>query len=254
MRLELLLPAIGVAIVVLSLSGRLSRRALAIFAIAFLAFGVGAFALLQILYPPSRTQALSMPLPLSAADTTVTSKPFTLAVTGPFDISLQLDRGDGVLSFGCLTAEPGFEALCPGRDPELDVTWTLSQAGARVASHGSDVPWWKMRRGAIDPAAARAKLAGFHAYADHAQDPSDQTPLYHALGSFDGVAGHTYALAFRVNRAAPTLARLHPRVIVGLAADFTQSIGRTYLAFALLCLAVGAFMLLRSFSRPKTAP
>ena len=108
MRLELLLPAVGVAIVVLSLSGRLSRRALAIFAMAFLAFGVGAFALLQILYPPSRTQALSMPLPLSAADTTVTSKPFTLAVTGPFDISLQLDRGDGVLSFGCLTAEPGF--------------------------------------------------------------------------------------------------------------------------------------------------
>lgn len=252
MNLALLLLPLAAIVAILLLVR--SLRILMIVGLAFVIVGAGALAALETWYAPSRTQALAMSLPLSAADTTVTSKPFTLALTAPFDISLQLDRGDGVLGFGCLTAEPGFEALCPGRDPELDVTWTLSEAGARIASRASDVPQWKMRRAAIDPATARAKLAAFHAYADHAQEPSDQTPLYHSLGSFDGTAGHTYELAFRVNRAAPILAALHPRIIVGLSAELTQSIGRMFLGLALLCIGGGAFMLLRSFSRPKTAP
>ena len=251
MNLFLLLPTLVVVAAVLALARRLPRRVLMIVGLAFVVAGAAAFAALEVWYAPSRTQALSMPLPLDAAGATVTSRPFTPSLTAPFDISLQLDRGDGVLDFGCLTAEPGFEALCPGRAPELDLTWTVSEAGARIASHGGDVPAWERRRAALDPAAARAKLAAFHAYADHAQEPSDQTPLYHSLGSFDGIAGRSYAIAFRVNRAAPTLAKRHPRVIVGMSAADTQSIGRNFLAFTLLCVGGGAFMLLLSFSRPS---
>jgi hypothetical protein len=234
---------------ILALAGRIPRRALIVLGFVFIAAGVGALAMLEWRFAPSRTQALSMPLPLAAADARIASKPFTLALTAPFDVSLQVDRGDGVLEFGCLTAEPGFEGLCFGREPELDVSWIVSEAGARIAGHASDVPRWKMRRAAIDPATARARLVAFHAYADHAQEPSNQTPLYHSLGAFDGIAGRTYKIEFRVNRAAPDLANLHPRVIVGLSAAETQAIGRTFLAFTLLCVGGGAFMLLRAFAR-----
>lgn len=254
MNLYVLFATLVVIVAILLMAGRLPRRVLIVLGFTFVLAGAGALAGLEWWYAPSRTQALSMALPLDAADAAVTSKPFTLALTAPFDVSLQVDRGEGVLAFGCLTAEPGFEALCLGREPELDVTWTIREAGARIASRGSDLPWWKMRRAAIDPIQARARLAAFHAYADHAQEPSDQTPLYHSLGAFDGIAGHTYEIAFRIDRAAPTLARLHPRVIVGLSASDTQAIGRTFLGFTLLCVGGGAFMLLRSFAGAKTAP
>jgi len=253
LNLYVLLATLAVIAAILLAAGRLPRRALMILGLAFVVAGAGALAALEGWYAPSRTQAVSMALPLNAAGA-VASKPFTLALTAPFELSLQVDRGDGVLSFGCLTGEPGFEALCLGREPELDVTWTVRDAGVPLARGGSDPGAWHARQAAIDPKAAAAKLAAFHAYADHAQEPSDQTPLYHSLGSFDGIAGHTYEIAFRVNRAAPALAKLHPRVIVGLNTADTQAIGRDFLGFTLLCVGGGAFMLLRSFARAKTAP
>ncbi len=250
----ILLPVLIAVAAILLLSRRIPRRVLMILGIAFALAGAGAFAALEWWYAPSRTQALAMRLPLAEAGATIASRPFTLRLSGPHDLLLQLDRGDGVLAFGCLTAEPGFEALCLGRAPELDVAWTVGEAGTRVASGTSGLARWKDVQAATDPKAAAAKLAAFRAYADHAQEPSDQTPLYHALGTFRGEAGHTYEVRFRVARAAPTLARLHPRVIVGLGAAVTRSIGPTFLGLALLCLGGGAFMLLLSFSRPKTAP
>ncbi len=253
MNLVVLLATLVVIAAILLFASRLPRRVLTGLAIAFLLIGAGTIAALELWYAPPDTEPLTMPLPLAQAGAAIESPPFTLALTGPFDISLQLDRGDGVQSFGCLTAEPGFEALCLGREPELDVTWTVRDGGVPIASGGSDLAAWRARQAALDPKYAAAKLAGFRAYADHAQEPSDQTPLYHHLGAFRGSAGHTYRIAFAVRRAAPTLAGLHPHVIVGLGAAETKAIGPLFLGFGLLCLGGGAFMLLLSLSRSKTA-
>ncbi|MEI9989460.1 MAG: hypothetical protein WDM86_05415 [Rhizomicrobium sp.] len=254
MNLYIFLPALAVIAAILLLSRRLPRRVLMVLGLVFVVAGAGALAALELWYSPARTQPFAMRLSLDAAGATVASRPFTLGLSGPYNLLLQLDRGDGVLAFGCLTAEPGFEALCPGREPELDVSWTVSEAGTLIARGGGGLARWKARRAALDPKAAAAKLAAFHAYADHAQEPSDQTPLYHDLGTFRGEAGRGYEIEFRVGRAAPTLAKLHPRVIVGLDTAVTRSAGPTFLGLALLCLGGGAFMLLLSFSRPKTAP
>ncbi len=197
--------------------------------------------------------ALTMPLPLDRP-ATIVGRPFALSHTGPFEIDLQLDRGDGIESFGCLTGEEGFEALCMGRTPQLDVTWTVTEADVPVASGGTDIAGWQSRQAKIDPKDAADKLRNFRAYTAGSQEPSNQTPLYHLLGTFDGKSGHRYQVTFTVLRSAPLLAKLHPRAVVGLSAAVTKRVGPAFLGFALLCVVGGALMLLRSLSRAKTAP
>lgn len=252
--MKLLLAALIAIAAILLFSGRMPRRVLAGLGIAFVLGGAGALAGLELWYAPPRAELLNMALPLDRAGA-MTSQPFVPALSDPYDISLQLDRGDGVLSFGCLTGEDGFEALCLGHpQPELDLEWTLTEAGTPIARGGSDLDRWRTKVRGVDPKAAAVKLAKYRAYADHAQEPSDQTPLYHSLGAFHAIAGHSYRIVFGIRSAAPSLAKLHPRIVVGLSADLTRSIGQMYLGIALLCIGGGAFMLLLSLPRAKQAP
>ncbi|MEJ1970813.1 MAG: hypothetical protein WDN03_19615 [Rhizomicrobium sp.] len=235
------------------LARRMPARAAMALGVALAVVGAGAVAALELRFQPDDTVALDMPLPLARAATT-DSRIFIASRSDPFDILLQLDRGAGVESFGCLTGEDGFEALCLGREPELDVGWTVTEAGVAVARGGGDRERWHARQAALDPKEAARRQARFHAYANNVQEPSDQTPLYHRLGVFHAEAGHAYEIVFTVRRAAPTLSGLHPRVVVGLAASVTQGLGPAFLGFALLCIAGGALMLLMTLTRTKSAP
>jgi hypothetical protein len=215
----------------------------AILGAVIVAVGVLTLAVVEWRYLPAANKPLDVRIALDHA-TTLSLPPFTLDRDGAYEVWFQADRTAGIEAFGCLTAESGFEKLCPERLPELDATWTLTANGAAVARGGSDLAGWMRRRAAVDPRVATNALHDFRDFQTKTANPSDSTPLYHQLGSFAGRAGETVQLALRVNRAAPTLAALHPRLIVGLSSTATRGLGLMAVLFCVLCVFGGGFMLL----------
>ncbi len=108
----------------------------------------------------AETKPLDMPLALGRAGV-ITTAPFTVALSGRYKFWLQTDRTPGVENFGCLTGDDGFEALCPGRVPELDLSWSVLDSAVAVARGGSDLEGWRRRQAALDPVKAAARLKAF---------------------------------------------------------------------------------------------
>jgi hypothetical protein len=215
--------------------------------------GVAVLAVVEWRYLPAANKPLDVRVALDQA-TTLVLPPFKLDRDGAYDIWLQVDRTAGIEAFGCLTAEPGFEKLCPSRAPELDATWTLTADGAAMARGGSDLAAWLRRRAAADPVAAAKALHDFRDFETKTANPSDATPLYHQLGGFAGRAGETAQLTLTLARPAPSLAVLHPHVIVGLSNTATRGLGLFATLFCVLCVFGGGFMLLTALvSRKKAA-
>ena len=205
--------------------------------------GVLLLAVVEWRYLPAANKPLDVRIALDQA-TTLVLPPFTLDRDASYDIWLEVDRTAGIEAFGCLTAEPGFEMLCPARAPEFDATWTLTADGVATARGGSDLAGWLHRRAAADPNAAAKALHDFRDFQAKTANPSDGTPLYHQLGRFQGRVGERAQMTLRLNRPAPVLAALHPRLIVGLSNNATRGLGLLATLFCVLCVFAGGFMLL----------
>jgi hypothetical protein len=216
----------------------------------FVAAGLLVIGYVEWHYLPSNTRPLDATVRLDRAGTTLRA-PFRVALDGRYTIWLQTDRTPGVENFGCLTGDDGFEALCPGRAPELDLTWAITERGVAVARGGSDIEGWKKRQAALDPKAAAQQLKEFRTYIAGAANPADATPLFHTFAGFDAKPGHDYLLVINLHHPAPTLAAVHPRITIGFAQ--TRGIGTLATIFCLLCVAGGFFMLLTAFVPRKAA-
>jgi hypothetical protein len=211
--------------------------------------GIIAIAILEWRYAGANNRPLDIPIALGRAGQ-IETPTFTVGQGAPYDLWLQTDRAIGIAAFGCLTGEPDFEALCPGRVPVLDLAWTADENGIVVARGGSDFEGWRRRQAALDPRLAAKKLASFRAYAaKEAADPSNQWPLFHRLGSFNAVGGKTYRLTLVLKAPVPQLAALHPRLTVGLGGDATRGLGTMVIWFGLLCVIGGGLMLLIARAR-----
>jgi hypothetical protein len=225
---------------------RLSRRLLGVIGAALVLVGAAAIAYTEWRYLPAANKPLDMPLPLDRARTIV-SPPFTLDQPSPYDIWLEVDRTPGVEAFGCLTAEPGFEKLCPMREPALDLGWIVSDKDGPVARGGSDLASWNRHRAAVAAQDAAEALWKFRDYVAKTQNPSDATPLYHLIGSFHGSEGRVMRLTIDLRRPVLDLTAAHPRLVVGLSAAATRGQGLLVTLFCMLCLVGGGFMLLKAF-------
>jgi hypothetical protein len=221
----------------------LPKGALIAIGAAFIVAGVAALGTVEWRYLPAASKPLDVPLALDHAGP-IAVPPFTLGRDGAYDIWLQLDHSVGLLGFGCLTGEPGFEKLCKPQSAELDAHWTLSYAGATLAAGGTDLKTWQQRSAAVPAPVASAAHHAFQAYAEKIDNPSDGTPFYRYLGTFRAPSGRSLALAIRLVRPAPKLAALHPRLVVGLTAGDTRNVGVWATLFCVLCVAIGGFMLL----------
>jgi hypothetical protein len=250
----LLFALAGVAIVlaVVEWPFRLSRRLFGVIGAALVLVGASAIAYTEWRYLPAANKPLDMTLPLDHARTII-SPPFALDQASPYDIWLEVDRTPGVEAFGCLTAEPGFEKLCPARQPELDLGWIVSDKDGPIARGGSDLPAWNRRRAAVAPPDAAEALRKFRDYVAKTQNPSDATPLYHLVGSFHGSEGRVLWLSVDLRRPVPELAAAHPRLVVGLSAAATRGQGLLVTLFCVLCLVGGGFMLLKALVPRKAA-
>jgi hypothetical protein len=226
------------------------KKTRAVIGAAIVLAGTLVLAVVEWRYLPAANKPLDMRIALDRA-TTLVLPPFTLDRDAPYDIWLQVDRTAGIEAFGCLTAEPGFEKLCPSRTPELDATWTLTVDGAATARGGSGLAAWMQRRAAADPVAAAKALNDFRIFQNKTANPSDATPLYHQLGSFQGRAGERAQLTLALARPAPALAALHPHVIVGLSTDATRGLGLFATLFCVLCVFAGGFILLTALVTRK---
>jgi hypothetical protein len=250
----LLFAVVGLAILFAEVEWpvRLSPRALGFLGATLIVVGVAALAYTEWRYLPAANKPLDMPLPLDKARTIV-SKPFTLQKASTYDIWLEVDRTPGVEAFGCITAEAGFEKLCPLRTPELDVAWTLRDGDRAVARGASDLAGWNQRRAAVPPHESAEALRKLRDYVAKSENPSDQTPLYHQIGSFEATDAAVRSLALELRRPVPALARAHPRLVVGVSAAATHGLGLSVTAFCVLCLVGGGFMLLKTFVPRRAA-
>jgi hypothetical protein len=253
MILLFVLAGLAIVFAVVEWPFRPSRRLLGVFGAVLVVVGISALAYTEWRYLPAANKPLEVALPLDRARTIV-SQQFTLGQASAYDIWLQVDRTPGVETFGCLTAEPGFEKLCPARQPELDLGWTLRDNEGPIAHGSSDLAAWNRRRAAVAPRDAARALRKFRDYVAKSENPSDATPLYHLLGSFHGEEGRALRLSVDIRRAVPGLATAHPRLVVGLSAAATRGRGLMVTLFCVLCLAGGGFMLLRAFVPRKAAP
>lgn len=232
----------------------LGKIALTILGGAVILAGVATLAVVEWRYLPAANKPLDVALPLARAGT-FAPPAFAPDRSGAYDLWLQTDRSPGLEAFGCLTADPGFEALCPKREPQLDLAWTVTANGTEVAHGATDLAGFRARRAAIAPAEAARKLHDFRDYVAKTDNPADQSPLYHRIGTFDATAGRTLRLALAIRAPAPALAAAHPRLIVGLSRDTTGGSGLTAAFYCVLCLFAGGYMLLRAqVPRKATAP
>ncbi|HEY0105706.1 MAG TPA: hypothetical protein VGB91_06435 [Rhizomicrobium sp.] len=229
----------------LSRGARLAAGALLV------AAGVAAVGYVEWRFLPASGKPLDTPLALDRAGP-VSFPPFAIERSGTYEIWLQIDHAAGMLNFGCLTTEPGFEKPCSPRKPELDLDWKVSSGGIALAHGATDIEAWERRGAAVPATEAAAAARRFQVYADRTDNPSDQTPFYHLFGKFRAAAGRRYALTLGIHRAAPTLAKLHPRLIVGLTAA-TARLGAWAVLFCVLCVSLGGFILLTALV-PRKAP
>ncbi len=230
----------------------LSKRLRIAIGAVLILLGISTIGIVEWRYLPAATQPVNVPLTLRGP-AQIAPPPFAIDRDGTYEIWLQVDHAVGLLNFGCLTAEPGFEKPCRPRQPELDTDWSLSSGGLVRAAGGRGAAAWEQRSAAVPASDAAAARRHFQAYSDRSDNPSDETPFYHRLGAFRAAAGRSYLLTLGVYRPAPTLARLHPRLIVGLTAS-TARLGAWATLFCVLCLSLGGFILLRTLVPRKTTP
>jgi hypothetical protein len=253
----MLIPIIAgslIALVVIYAAPKLlPRRALIASGLVIAALGASAVAYVEWRYAPSNTLPVQMPVALDRAGTLQT-RSFRVAVSGPYDLWLEFDRKQDGEDFACLTGDSGAEAVCPRRDPDLDVAWTVSTDAEPIASGATDWTRWHAAQAALDPAEAARRQKAYRAWQARSLDPSNNWPLYYRLGSFAAESGHAYAAVLRVKQPAGALAALHPRLAIGLGGEATKGLGTMALIFCLLCVLTGGALLLRAIPRGGAAP
>jgi hypothetical protein len=230
----------------------LGRRALVALGIAVAVIGASAVAYVEWRYAPTNTLPVQMPVALDRAGT-VRTPPFRVAVAGPYDLWLEFDRKQDGEDFACLTGDAGAEPVCPRKDPDLAVAWTVTAPSAPVAQGATNWDHWHAVQAALDPAEAARRRKAYTAYQARSLDPSNNWPLYYRLGSFEAEAGRDYVAALDVQKPAGALAALHPRLAIGLGSAATKGLGTMALIFCLLCLVTGAGLLLRAIPRGRPA-
>ncbi|HEX4301625.1 MAG TPA: hypothetical protein VHZ78_02445 [Rhizomicrobium sp.] len=253
--LTLLIAGPLIAVLVVWLAPKLlPRRVFIALGIAIAALGAIAVAYVEWQYAPERTLLVQMPVALDRA-ATIASAPFAPHISGPYDIWLEFDRKQEGEDFACLTGDPGAEGVCPRRDPDLDLAWSVDEDGAPAARGATDWRDWHARQAALDPAEAARRRKAFEAYQAKSLDPSNNWPRYFKLGSFTGTAARQYRIALDIHKPAGALAALHPRLAIGLGAAATKGLGSLALVFCLICIVTGAMLLLRAIPRgSKGAP
>jgi len=236
--------ALGLIVAIIVQKRFLSARMLGSLGFAFIAAGIAAISYVEFLYLPSQTKPVDVAINLARAGV-VLKAPFRARLDGRYKVWLQTDRTPGVERFGCLTGDDGFEALCPGQIPELEIRWMLLYRDQTWAHGGSDLEAWRQRQARIDPAEQSLRLKALRSYLAQSANPSDGTPLFHTVASFDARASHDYVFVLSLVHSAPSLAHYHPRLAIGFAE--TGGVGRLATIFCLLCVAGGFYMLLVAF-------
>jgi hypothetical protein len=250
-----LLIAGPVAALAVILLGRwlLPRRALIAAGIAIVVIGAAAVATIEWRYAPAHTLLVQMSAPLDRAGAVRTAV-FRPMLSGPYDIWLEFDRKQDGEDFACLVGTPEAEAVCPRKDPDLALAWSVARDGAPVAGGATDWREWHSRQAALDPAYAAQRRAAYLAYRAKSLNPSDNWPRYHMLGTFGAETGRAYQVTLDVRQSAGALAALHPRLAIGLSGSVTKGLGSLALVFCLLCIVTGAMLLLFAIPRaPKVA-
>jgi hypothetical protein len=241
-----LIPAEFIAVVIVFvLHNRLPRIAMIVLGVLFAVVGAGALALTEMEYTTANTQLSDRPIDLSHPSKVVIDVQPVLS--GFYEMALETDHSASIVKFGCLTGDSGFEARCPKGDPELDLTWTVSEPGGVViARGGSDRDAWRTAQAAIAPADAVRQRAAYIADMAKIENPSDVTPLYHELGIFHAERGRHYDIAYSLNRPAPTLAAMHPRLLFFFSGVQTKGLGLLVILFCLIGVIGGGGMILIS--------
>ncbi|HXC55462.1 MAG TPA: hypothetical protein VNU97_09215 [Rhizomicrobium sp.] len=241
------------ALAVAALAPRLlPRAALIALGLVIVALGCGAVAYVEWRYAPERTLPVQMPVSLAAAGMVQTPS-FRVAVAGTYDLWLEFERHQDAPDFACLTGDDGAEAVCPRRDPDLAVAWTIAAGGAAVARGATDWSGWHARQAALDPAKAARRRKAYLAYQARSLDPANNWPLYYRLGSFAAESGRAYVATLTVGKPAGVLATLRPRLAIGLGGGATKGLGAMALVFCLFCVLTGAALLLQAIPRGKRA-
>jgi hypothetical protein len=228
----------------------LGRRTLVALGIAVAVIGAAAVGTVEWRYAPANTLPVQMPVALDRA-AAVRTPPFRVTVAGPYDLWLEFDRKQDGEDFACLTGDAGAEAVCPRKDPDLAVAWTVSTQSAPIASGSTHWDHWHAVQAALDPAEAARRRKAYTAWQARSLDPSNNWPLYYRLGSFAAEAGRAYVAALDVQKPAGALAALHPRLAIGLGSAATKGLGTMALIFCLLCLVTGAGLMLRAIPRGR---
>jgi hypothetical protein len=226
--------ALGLIAAIIIRRRSIPPRLLGSLGILFVAAGLAVIGYVEFHYLPSNTRPLDTSVKLDRAGSALRAL-FHVGLDGRYNVWLQTDRTPGVENFGCLTGDDGFEALCLGRTPELDLSWAVIAHGVVIVRGASDIAGWHKRQAALDPREAATRLREFRTYVAGAANPADATPLFHIFAGFDAKAGQDYVLVVNLHRPAPTLAAIHPRITVGFAQ--TRGVGTLATIFCLLCVA-----------------
>ncbi len=251
--LTLLIAGPLIAILVVWLAPKLLlRRAFIALGIAIVTIGATAVAYVEWQYAPERTLLVQMPVALDRAGT-IDSDSFAPHISGPYEIWLEFDRKQEGEDFACLTGDPGAEAVCPRKDPDLAVAWSVDEDSVTAARGATNWQDWHAKQAALDPAEAARRRKAFEAYQAKSLDPSNNWPRYLKLGSFNGTAARQYQVTLQILKPAGALAALHPRLAIGLAGAATRGIGTLALVFCLICIVTGAMLLLRAIPRGRPA-
>lgn len=244
-------PLLAVAVVYLARK-LLPRNALIASGLLIAVIGAATVAYVEWRYATQNTLPVQMPVALDRAGA-VRTPAFRVAVAGPYDLWLEFDRKQDGEDFACLTGDTGAEAVCPRRDPELDVAWAVTANAVAVAQGATDWNRWHGRQAALDPAEAARRQRDYKAYKARTLDPSNNWPLYYRLGSFTAESGRTYVAALTIGKPAGALAALHPRLAIGLGGEATKGLGAMALVFCLLCVLTGGALLLFAVPRGGAA-
>ncbi|MBV9419403.1 MAG: hypothetical protein JO348_06485 [Alphaproteobacteria bacterium] len=247
--MEILAAVVIVAFGIVALfRARLPHLALFVIAGLFVLIGVGTIAWTELRYAPGNTQTAPLPISL-ARPGAYRTPPFRSEFSGEYDIILQFDRNDEIGDFRCYVGEPTFEALCPKQEPELNVAWASVSEGRPIAGGASNWQAWNASQAALNPKDAERQRMQFRAFQLAHADIQNHWPLDVFVGKFNAEKGQAYVVDIHVARAAPNLAKLHPRLIVGLANSATKGLGAIVIGFALLCVFFGSALLLSALRR-----
>ena len=228
----------------------LSRGALIAAGIGFAVIGLVPLAMLEWSYSAARTTPVTMPVALDRAGT-IRVPPFFVAHPGPYDIWLVFDHSDGTDDFDCWTGYHDMEAACPPGDPPLDISWRVREDAAPIATGGTDWTAWRKRQHSLAPSAMAKARQAFRDFQKRVADPSNRWPFYDGIGTFAAQPGARYDVELTVRRPAGPLARLNPKLVIGLGAAATRGLGAMVTSLAILWVLAGAVLVMIALRRKQ---